>query len=113
MADVIAAPQHHVVADRREWLNGVVFEYETVVADYSARKHGRLGADVADHLIALLLRLVVNRLTQLIHAAGRHRREKLERRGRMCFLNVLERDDGQSFKSLLFRQVALVNTEEK
>src|ERR1041385_7405180 len=78
MADVITAPQHNVVADRCEWLDRIVFEYETVVADHSSREHSCFGADVTDQLITLLLDLAINRFPQLVHPARRHRREKPE-----------------------------------
>ena len=51
MADMITAPERHVVADGRERLNGVVLEDETVVADGELREQRAPGADVADELV--------------------------------------------------------------
>src|SRR5438874_2505194 len=98
MTNVIATPQHNIVADGGEWLNGVVFEYETVVANRRPREDGCFGADVANHFIALLLDLVINRFTQLIHPAGRQGREKLKVRGRIRFCHALKRDNRQALE---------------
>ena len=62
VADVIAAPDDDVVADRRERLNRVVFEDEAIVADAALGERRGPTADVGDQLVAASLELVVDSL---------------------------------------------------
>src|SRR6266850_932064 len=81
--DVIAAPQDHVVADRGEWLNGIVLEYETVITDRDPGENGGFRTDVADQIIPLLFDLPVNGFAQPVHATRRHRSEETKLRRRI------------------------------
>src|SRR5512145_424336 len=100
MADVITTPQNDVVADRREGLDRVVFEYETVIANRNTVEESRFRTDVADHLVALLFDLLINRFAQLVHSGRRHRREELKIRRWVFFLHTFKLHDRQSLKTL-------------
>jgi hypothetical protein len=56
MADVIATPHHHVIADGDEGLNGVVLKDKAVIATGEARPGGRFRADLGNQRITEGLR---------------------------------------------------------
>lgn len=55
MADVVAAPENHVVPHLHEGLQGIVLEDETVFADLHVMPDKCPAADIADTRISLLL----------------------------------------------------------
>lgn len=52
MADMIAAPQCDVVANRYEWLDSVVFKQEDIFTDPPIVQDGSVGAHIAGEFIA-------------------------------------------------------------
>ena len=69
VTNVITTPEHHVVSNGREWLNRIVLENKTVVADAGSAKEGSFRADVADELVTLFFNLSVYVFAQSVHSA--------------------------------------------
>ena len=52
VADVVAAPQIHIVAEPAGWLHGLIFQDETVLADDEIRPSDRLRTDIGREPVA-------------------------------------------------------------
>ena len=85
MPDVIAAPQHDIIAYRHKRLNGVVFEDEAVVAAFEAGPCGRLRADVANQPVAPTLSVVIFFRPNMVHLLEAHGYEHVILIGRITF----------------------------
>ena len=75
MADVVAAPQRHVISDRRERLQRVVFENEAVFAVCEPRPDTRFRADVRGERIAFVFRCFTFVATKLVETGIAERNE--------------------------------------
>src|SRR6266404_2895814 len=111
MADMIAAPQNHVISDCGEWLDSIVFKDKAVITNRNAGKDGRFRADIADQLISLIFDLFVDRFAKPVHAPWRHRSEEAKVCRRIRFLDALEGHDGQLLEGSLFRQVLFIHAK--
>ncbi|MNN17198.1 hypothetical protein D3C81_1303750 [compost metagenome] len=108
VADVVAAPHHHIVADGGERLQCVVFENEAVFTD-DVVVHRGIGADIANEVVALFLALNVHRLTQAVHLAPGHGRKQLVVGVWEIVLQGFEGHHRQPFEHSRFWQVAFVH----
>lgn len=97
VTDVIAAPQHDIVADGRERLNGIVFENKTVIADLVA-ECGGVRRDVRNERISFRFRKIIDVLAVGIHFPRSHRGEKKKIAGRVNALDFFERHNRQAVK---------------
>src|SRR5437868_1356194 len=98
MADVIPAPEDHVVADPREGLDGVVLQDEAILADGRSPEERGPAAHVADEAVATFLPLAIDPLTASVHPLRRHRREEVVLGGGKVMLQLLEWHDGLTFE---------------
>ena len=98
VADMVTAPQSHVVAYRDERLNGVVFKNETVFADSSFIEHGCTRADEAHQFVTHLLCSEKLFLTDSIQLRVTQCNKKIIGIGRIVFSDILKRDNRQTAK---------------
>src|SRR4051794_11870233 len=107
MADVVAAPEHHVVADVDERLDRVVLEDEAVLADDEIGPRRRLRADVGNQPITALLRLPADAGSDLVDAPVADSDEHRVVRGRVALDDLLECDYRAPGQDLLAEVLAV------
>lgn len=77
MPNVVAAPQHYVVAYFSKRLQSIVLQDEAVLADLIVA-YSSLRTYVADVGVTFVFPLQINALSQLVHLSGGHRRKKMK-----------------------------------
>jgi hypothetical protein len=107
MADVIAAPHDHVIADADKWLDCIVLKDKAVVSAFQIRPRRCFGADVADELISAAFRLVIFVRANMIHLfeADWNEHGKLVRG--IKGLDLIERDNRKIFEKAFVEELAI------
>jgi len=55
--NVIAAPQHHIISERDEWLHSIIFKYEDMFAEFHVPPHERFRTHITRKSITLGFRI--------------------------------------------------------
>jgi hypothetical protein len=93
MADVIAAPEHDVIAERDERLDDVVLEDEAMLSDPRVVPDHRLRADERCRCIASRLQHLIQARTEPVALGVNGRRIKRMFAGRKMVFEVFHRHD--------------------
>src|SRR5262245_59089762 len=98
MPDVIAAPHDDIMADGHKWLDRVVLEDKTVLADGDVREHCGFCADVRNQGVSLRLKLSAYICPQAIHLPRRHWSKAARAPGWEGGFKLLKRNHWMSLK---------------
>src|SRR5262249_25834271 len=93
VADVVAAPECHVVANLHKRLNRVVFENKTVVADGMVRQETATTTHVTHELVTKRFHLMIFLFPSFVHASVAQADKHLVLSGCVSFFNSFQRHE--------------------
>src|SRR5437016_1634858 len=107
MTNVVATPDHNVITNRNERLNGVVFQNEAIITTLKTWKDCRSRAYIADEFITSTLCFMVSFSPDVIHSFEAHRNKHLELVGRIVPLNLVESNHSQVFELIARNEITI------